>query len=169
MSFLARNIKVVRKELGCTQSIMANILKVGFRTFVRYESGEREAPLGTLVKIARLSNISLEKFLKNSIEPNDIAPLKILNKESTAQINSIDFQSGNVTFIRPNRHELMTINDGEKRLLTLYRKMPHNLKKHLMLSMAQIVKTGVVINRLPGKSEYKSKGVKKVFKSKNKA
>ena len=169
MSFLARNIKVVRKELGCTQSIMANILKVGFRTFVRYEAGERDAPLGTLVKIARLGNISLEKFLTNGIEPNDIAPLKKLNKESIAQVNSIDFQSGNVTFIRPNRHELMTINDEEKRLLILYRKMPHKLKKDLMLSMTQLVKTGMVKNCLPGKSEYKSKGVKKVSKIKNKA
>ena len=169
MSFLARNIKVVRKELGCTQSVMANILKVGFRTFVRYEAGERDAPVATLVKIARLGNISIENFLTKGIEPNEIAPLKKLNKESTAQVNSIDFKSGDVTFIRPNRHELMTINNGEKRLLTLYRKMSHSLKKDLMLSMTQIVKTGMVINRLPGKSEYKSKCVKKVSKSKNKA
>ena len=60
MLILAKNIKAIRKELGCTQSVMANILKVGFRTFVRYEVGERDAPIAVLVKIARLGNISLE-------------------------------------------------------------------------------------------------------------
>ena len=53
MSTLAKNLKTVRKELGCTQSVMSEILKVGFRTFVRYEAGERDAPVSVLVKIAR--------------------------------------------------------------------------------------------------------------------
>ena len=45
MSILAKNLKMIRKELGCTQSVMSGILKVGFRTFVRYEAGERDALL----------------------------------------------------------------------------------------------------------------------------
>ena len=57
MSVLAKNLKTVRKELGCTQSLMAEILKVGFRTFVRYEAGEIDAPISVMVKIARLGNI----------------------------------------------------------------------------------------------------------------
>ena len=40
MSILAKNLKRIRKELGCTQSVLSGILKVGFRTFVRYEAGE---------------------------------------------------------------------------------------------------------------------------------
>ena len=60
MSILAKNLKTVRKELGCTQSVMSEILKVGFRTFVRYEAGEIDAPVSVMVKIARLGNISLE-------------------------------------------------------------------------------------------------------------
>ena len=54
MSILANNIKILRKELGCTQSVMADILKIGFRTFVRYEAGERDAPVSVIIKIARL-------------------------------------------------------------------------------------------------------------------
>jgi DNA-binding XRE family transcriptional regulator len=50
MSFLAKNIKTVRKELGCTQSVMSEILKVGLRTFVRYEAGERDTPVSVFVK-----------------------------------------------------------------------------------------------------------------------
>ena len=162
MSILAKNLKVVRKELGCTQTMMANILKVGFRTFVRYEAGERDAPVTVLVKIARLGNISLEKFLTKAIGPNDIAPLSKINKEiKPVSVKSIDFKTGNVNFFAPNRQELITINDSEKCLLTLYRKMPPRLKKDLTESMNQIVETGVVANQLPEKSNKRGNGITK--------
>ena len=80
MSILAKNLKTIRKELGCTQSVMSEILKVGFRTFVRYEAGARDAPVSVLVKIARLGNISLEQLLTSEIDKNDIAPLQKVNK-----------------------------------------------------------------------------------------
>ena len=61
MSILAKNMKMIRRELKCTQSALAEILKVGFRTYVRYEAGERDAPISILVKMSRLGNISLEQ------------------------------------------------------------------------------------------------------------
>tara|TARA_B100000686_G_C16692391_1_gene918459 strand:+ start:137 stop:778 length:642 start_codon:yes stop_codon:yes gene_type:complete len=168
MSILAKNLKVIRKELGCTQSVMANILRVGFRTFVRYEAGERDAPVAVLVKIARLGNISLENFLTKSIAPNDIAPLVKINKGvSPLNVQSIDFKTGNVAFLEPNRQELLAINDSEKQLLTLFRKMPPQLKKDLTESMNQNVETGVVKNRLSEKANRMRKGiVKKTLKVK---
>ena len=138
MSILAKNLKIIRKELGCTQSLMSKILKVGFRTFVRYEAGERDAPVSVLVKIAYLGNISLEQLLTASIEPNDIAPLEKISKESKpVQIEAIDFKLGHVTFKDPVHQEMMTINDAEKRLLTLFRKMPTGLKKDCIDSMSR--------------------------------
>jgi len=158
MSILAKNLKTIRKELGCTQALMANILNVGFRTFVRYEAGERDAPVGVLVKIARLGNISLESFLTQSIKPNDIAPLEKINKGMTpVNIQSIDFKAGNVTFLEPNCQELMTINGSEKRLLTIFRKMSLRFKKDLIESMNQILETGRVINPLSGKTSRRGK------------
>ena len=158
MSILAKNLKTIRKELGCTQSLMASILNVGFRTFVRYEAGERDAPVEVLVKIARLGNISLESFLTKSIKANDIAPLEKINKGITpVHIQSIDFKAGNVTFLEPNRPELMTINDSEKRLLTIFRKMSPRFKKDLTESMNQTVATGRVINQ---RSEKTNRGEK---------
>ena len=146
MSTLAKNLKVIRKELGCTQSVMSKILKVGFRTFVRYEAGERDAPVSVLVKIAYLGNISLEQLLTTCIEPNAIAPLEKISKESKpVQIESIDFKVGHVNFKDPAHQELMTINDAEKRLLTLFRKMPTGLKKDCINSISQTVETGQVV------------------------
>ena len=57
MSVLAKKLKTVRKEIGCTQSVISEILKVGIRTFVMYEEVERDAPVSILIKIARLCNI----------------------------------------------------------------------------------------------------------------
>ena len=152
MSVLAKNLKTIRKELGCTQSVMSEILKVGFRTFVRYEAGERDAPVSVLVKIARLGNISLEQLLTTAIEPNDIAPLEKINRGTTVQVQTIDFKVGQVTFKDPDHQELMTIDDAEKRILTLFRKMPQRLKKDCMDSVVQIVETGRVISRLSDRS-----------------
>ena len=86
MSVLAKNLKTVYKELGCTQYMMSGILNVGFRTYVRYEAGERDAPVSVLIKIARLGNVSLEQLLTTAIEPNDIAPLDKINKGETIHV-----------------------------------------------------------------------------------
>ena len=161
MSVLAKNLKTIRKELGCTQSVMSEILKVGFRTFVRYEAGERDAPVSVLVKIARLGNISLEQLLTTAIEPNDIAPLEKINRGATVQVQTIDFKVGQVTFKDRDHQELMTIDDAEKRILTLFRKMPKRLKKDCMDSVGQIVETGRVISRL---SDRAGKGRKSKIK-----
>jgi len=148
MSILAKNLKTIRKELGCTQSVLSKVLKVGFRTFVRYEAGERDPPVSVLIKIAHLGNTSLERFLTTDIDPNDIAPLKKISKESKpVQIESVDFKVGHVTFKSPVHQEMMTINDTEKRLLTLFRKMPTGLKKECINSMSQAVETGQVMPR----------------------
>ena len=146
MSTLAKNLKILRKELGCTQSVMSKILKVGFRTFVRYEAGERDVPVSVLVKIAHLGNISLEQLLTTGIKPNDIAPLEKISKGSKpVEIESIDFKFGHVNFKDPVHQEMMTINDVEKRLLTLFRKMPTGLKKDCINSISQTVETGQVV------------------------
>ena len=163
MSILAKNLKTIRKELGCTQSMMSGILKVGFRTFVRYEAGERDAPVSVLIKIARLANISLEKLLTTSIEPIDIAPLKKTGQGSNpGQIESLDFQTGYVTFKNPNCREIITVDDVERRILALFRKMPSGLKKDCIDSLEQIVVTGRVVSRLSEKAGIRRKGNRKI-------
>ena len=45
MTILSNNLKVIRKNLNCTQTSLAEVLEIGFRTYVRYEAGERDAPI----------------------------------------------------------------------------------------------------------------------------
>jgi len=124
MSILARNIKTIRKELKCTQSSMSSILKVGFRTYVRYEAGERDAPVSVLVKLANMGNLSLEHLLTREVEPYNITPIQTSYLDSApTEVKSVNFRIGQITFKKPIRERLMTIDDSEKKLLAIFRKM----------------------------------------------
>ncbi|QPJ65778.1 MAG: helix-turn-helix transcriptional regulator [Candidatus Nitrohelix vancouverensis] len=72
MSFLSDNIRTIRKMHGCTQFAMAEVLGIGFRTYVRYESGERPPPPSTLVQIARLGGLSLDQLLTTKTQADDL-------------------------------------------------------------------------------------------------
>ena len=72
MTTLSENMKTIRKGLSCTQMAIAKVLDIGFRTYVRYEAGERDAPVAVLVKFARLGSISLDRLLTTKLEPSDL-------------------------------------------------------------------------------------------------
>ena len=63
MTVLSENLKIIRKKLDCTQNALSEVLEIGFRTYVRYEAGERDAPVSVLVKLARLASVSLDRLL----------------------------------------------------------------------------------------------------------
>ena len=130
MSILAKNIRLIRKELCCTQSEMAKIVKIGFRTYVRYEAGERDAPISVLIKLARLGNISLEQLLTQVISSHDIFPTpKPSEIQTYPETKLVDFRKGKIVFKKPVSYELMTMDSSEKKLLTLFRKMDIDLQK----------------------------------------
>ncbi len=162
MSILAENLKTVRKELGCTQSVMSEILKVGFRTFVRYEAGERDAPVSVLVKIARLGNISLEQLLTSEIDKNDIALLQKVNKSlSSTEVSVVNFEEGLAVFNNPSRQEMITLGGNERKMLTLFRKMSPRLQKDCLSSLGRIVEPGKTTSKLLDKSGKGQRGTKK--------
>ena len=161
MSILAKNIRLIRRQLKCTQSVMAEILEVGFRTYVRYEAGKRDAPVSVLVKLARLGNVSLEQMLSREIGSHDVYSGRKISRVSTfPEIKSVDFLKGEIAFKKPACSELIAIDALEKRLLTLFRKMNAKQKTvciqslqgspredHLVPSQ-RFLKVGVVNKRL---------------------
>tara|TARA_B100000315_G_scaffold250647_1_gene283803 strand:- start:194 stop:808 length:615 start_codon:yes stop_codon:yes gene_type:complete len=140
MSGLAKNIKLIRKELRCTQSVMAGILKVGFRTYVRYEAGERDAPISVLVKLARLGNISLDRLLTSEIGSHDISLVPAISKgDAPPETKVVNFRKGEIEFKKAARQELMTIDPSERRILTLFRKMDSDLQKVCLKNIQETV------------------------------
>ena len=51
---------------------LSEVLEIGFRTYVRYEAGERDAPVSLMVKIAKLGKVSLDRLLTTKILLEDL-------------------------------------------------------------------------------------------------
>ncbi len=106
------------------------ILGIGFRTYVRYEAGERDAPVSVLVKLARLGNISLERLLTSEVGSHDISLVPAISKGSSPpETKVVNFRKGEIEFEKAARQELMTLDPSERRMLTLFRKMDRDLQK----------------------------------------
>ena len=126
MTTLSENMKTIRKGLSCTQMAIAKVLDIGFRTYVRYEAGERDAPVAVLVKFSRLGSISLDRLLTTKLEPSD---LEIPDLDPPAgklsQIEAIggSLKEGRLVFkgVRGDYH--VAVNQDEKKLLNHFRKM----------------------------------------------
>ena len=159
MSILAKNLKTIRKELRCTQSMMSEILKVGFRTYVRYEAGERDAPVSVLVKIAKLGNLSLEHLLTVAVGKSLISPVKTLTKSSAPpEVRMVHFGTGQINLKNPTKQELLTINNSERKLLSVFRKMDAGLQKECLDNLGKSLdKTGTNSRTVAKKRANKKK------------
>lgn len=56
-------LKHHRETYGCTQKQMAELIGIALRSYQRYESGEREPDIETLVQIADFFKISLDDLI----------------------------------------------------------------------------------------------------------
>lgn len=118
MTVLSHNMKLIRKKLNCTQTVFSQILEIGFRTYVRYESGERDVPAVVLVKISNLGNISLDRLLTTRLDetelnqPDDLTPPEI--PESLAIVGG-SLQEGRIMLKGYRDDFLITLNPGEKK------------------------------------------------------
>ena len=68
-----------------------------------------------------------------------------------------------LTFKDLNYQVLMTIDNAEKLILTLFRKIPTRLKKQCMDSIGRIAETGRVVSRLSDRVGKGSKGKRKMM------
>ena len=126
MTVLAQNLKTIRQNLSCTQMAISQVLDIGFRTYVRYEAGERDAPVAVLVKLARLGNISLDRLLTT---PLTLADLKMPDVEEVPpapkkmEIISGGLEEGRVMFKGLRNDHLISTNKNERNLLSRYREL----------------------------------------------
>lgn len=140
MSILAKNIRTIRKELGCTQTDFADIVRVGFRTYVRYEAGERDVPVSVLVKIAKVANMSLERMLTVEVHKPDILPTPASLQLTIPKVKRCDFRVGQIEFKKPSLRCLLTLDDAERKLLGFFRRMPPPAQKGLLDSVKRLSK-----------------------------
>lgn len=56
----ADRIRALREDHDKTQTEIANLLKVGQRTYCDYELGKTRIPVDSLIVLARLYNVSMD-------------------------------------------------------------------------------------------------------------
>ena len=157
---------------------LSEVLEIGFRTYVRYEAGERDAPVSVMVKLAKLGNVSLDRVLTTKILPEDLDTPDLANSQST--IHNADVIGGGIEegrlmlkgFLNDN---LVTTNKEEQKLLTLFRKANHPSRDKFLLDLEWVLNntsrarlTGV--KKIPRKLEKEQAAVKlkKIAKNINK-
>ena len=57
------HLKHQREQYGCTQKQMSELIGIATRSYQRYESGEREPNIETLILIADFFKISLDDLV----------------------------------------------------------------------------------------------------------
>ena len=127
MTVLAQNLKTIRKSLNCTQRVISEVLDIGFRTYVRYEAGEREAPVAVLIKLARLGNLSLDRLLTTLLKLEDLKTPDVRETPNTSQqqmeVISGGLEEGRLMFKGLTIDHLITTDKSEKSLLIKHRKL----------------------------------------------
>jgi transcriptional regulator with XRE-family HTH domain len=136
MTTLSDNLKTIRKNHNYTQMALSEVLEIGFRSYVRYEAGERDAPVSVLVKIARLGNLSLDRLLTTKVFPEDLKTpdqKKFPTSKALLEVIGGGLEEGRLMFKGQLNDNLISTNKEENKLLTLFRKLnPSNRKKFLL-------------------------------------
>tara|TARA_B100000686_G_scaffold264445_1_gene278456 strand:+ start:92 stop:646 length:555 start_codon:yes stop_codon:yes gene_type:complete len=136
MTVLSDNLKTIRKKLNFTQIALSEVLEVGFRTYVRYEAGERDAPVSVLVKLSRLANVSLDRLLSTKIYIEDLKTPdqeKLPTSKAPLEVISGGAEEGRLMFKGLLIDHLISKNKEEQKLLTLFRQMNTTNRKKFLL------------------------------------
>ena len=107
---------------------LSKVLEIGFRTYVRYEAGERDAPVSVVVKLAKLTNFSLDQLLTTKILPEDLDTSGLENTQNIIQnpeVISGSIEDGRLMLKGFLEDNLVTNTKDEQKLLTLFRKVNH--------------------------------------------
>jgi transcriptional regulator with XRE-family HTH domain len=72
MGTLQNKIKAIRKKLGYTQEIVADVLGIARSTYTEYETKEIDIPFDTLEKLSNFFGVELASFFaENENQLND--------------------------------------------------------------------------------------------------
>ncbi len=126
MTILSSNMKVIRNKLNCTQTAIAQVLDIGFRTYVRYESGERDVPAAILVKISSLGNVSLDRLLTTPLDSEELNQPDTLtppSKPKSLKVIGGSLLEGRLMFKGFREDFLITVTPREKKILNHFRKL----------------------------------------------
>lgn len=75
-NILGRNLTYLRKNAGFTRDKMAELLETSKFTYRKWEYGENEPNVDTLIKLGRIFNVSIDELVGNSKDGMQLALLE---------------------------------------------------------------------------------------------
>ena len=157
MTILSENLRTIRKKLNCTQMALSEVLEIGFRTYVRYEAGERDAPVSVMVKLAKLGKVSLDRLLTTEILLEDLDTPDQEKPQPTmrnAEVIGGAIEEGRLMFKGLLNDNLVTNNKEEQKLL----------KKTCGSVLFKFLFVGSNLNKLKTNFKKYKKSIRYIFK-----
>jgi transcriptional regulator with XRE-family HTH domain len=143
MTILSENLKTIRKQNNYTQKIFSEKLDIGFRTYVRYESGERDAPVSVIVKLAKQARVSLDRLLTTNIIPEDLDTPDQEKHQHTIiknpQVIGGGIDEGRLMLKGFLNDNLVTNTKDEQKLLIFFRSTNQSNREKLLIDLEWIV------------------------------
>ncbi len=163
MSQLSENLKAIRNHLKLTQFGFSKTLGIGFRTYVRYEIGEREPPIAVLVRISTLIKVSLDSLI--------LYPLQINEFDTFSKKSAQEKKSGaleRTTNLSSSEEKQQTFSKKEeKNFLNLYRKMNGQTREKCLEEMKILIKNSFHNKNAEFLENSKTKKIAKLKKDPN--
>jgi transcriptional regulator with XRE-family HTH domain len=78
---LGKRVATLRKELGITQTQLAETLAISQQLIAAYEAGARKIPVSMLPRLAQLFSVSLEVLVGTEKMPIKRGPASILQRQ----------------------------------------------------------------------------------------
>ncbi len=69
MASFAERLSALREEMHASQAVAAKAVGITSRTYQRYESGEREATVSTLIRMADYFGVSIDYLVGRTDSP----------------------------------------------------------------------------------------------------
>lgn len=82
--------KEIRTRMGFSQDDFCKKIDVPKTTYLRYESGKREAPAEVIAKVARLGNVSIEYVMYGKEELKDDENIETISSQNMISLNFYD-------------------------------------------------------------------------------
>ena len=91
MLYYYQRIRDLREDHDQTQKQIAEILKMKYQQYARYENGDREIPLHHLIALAKHYNVSLDYLAGLTNTPRTLSgePYKVSKKYNISQKGNI--------------------------------------------------------------------------------
>lgn len=123
---LSKTLKKLRENSGYTQQQVANALSIERSTYTYYEIGKTTPDINTIIKLAKIFNVSYTEILEN---------------EEQEVCNTLNDSCNNLysCYASKDFNHVYELSKKEKTLISLYRVLPLDVQNNILEALKEEV------------------------------